>query len=95
MKILIDSDVTKVADFMVNNVRAAELNRVAHAIADLADFVWKPEYIARERKPFFLKWADDINAPESQQPLVSKRPSAARHEVSDLRGVNGRRKSLR
>jgi hypothetical protein len=94
MKIVIDSDVSKVADFMLNNVRAAELNRVAHAIADLADFVWKPEYIARERKPFFLKWADEIKAPESRQLLVSKPRNGVSREASDLQGSNGRRKLL-
>lgn len=94
MKIVIDSDVSKVADFMLNNVRAAELNRVAHAIADLADFVWKPEYIARERKPFFLKWADEIKSPESPQLPASKPRNEASREALDLQGSNGRRKSL-
>lgn len=91
MKIVVDSAVSKVADFMLNNLRAAELNRVARAIAD---FVWKPEYITRERNPFFLKRADEINFPESRRPLVSKPRNGVSREASDLQGSNGRRKSL-
>ncbi len=94
MKIVLDSDVAKVADFMLNNVRALELQRVAHAIADLANFVWAPEYILLEQKPFTLKWAEEISRAELQRPLASKRRNGARREASDLRGLNGQNKSL-
>ncbi|MGA9884030.1 MAG: hypothetical protein WBQ34_09955 [Candidatus Acidiferrales bacterium] len=67
MKIAVESNVAKVADFMLNNLRAHELYDVAQAIAKLADFLWKLEYIDDANKPFRLVWAEDINAAEKSR----------------------------
>lgn len=49
MKILIDGDVAQVAEFMMQNIRARELRRVAHALVQVADLMWtdciQPEQI--------------------------------------------------
>jgi hypothetical protein len=90
MKIIIDPDIAKVVNFMVQNVRALELHRTAHALADLADFVWKPDYVESERKPFTLKWAEEItSSSESPQPSVSTPRQAVDREVSDHQASNG------
>jgi hypothetical protein len=43
MKISIERDVGKVANFMLRNVDARELRRVAHAITQIADMFWTEE----------------------------------------------------
>jgi hypothetical protein len=39
MKIVLDADVDKVAEFMMRNLKARDLRRVAHAVAQIADLV--------------------------------------------------------
>lgn len=96
MKITIEHDVAKVAEFMVGNLRAHDLHRVALAIADLADFIWKPDYIDNPRKPFRLIWAEDIATFESQQPSASTiLPRDSGHGVSGHLDANDASKHLR
>jgi hypothetical protein len=43
MKIILDSDLAKVVEFMLRNVEARRLRLVAIAIAQLANLCWTPE----------------------------------------------------
>ena len=71
MKIVVDSDVSKVAEFMLRNVKARNLQRVAHALSELSDLVWKPEFYEDapvRRRLFSLDSDDDPGLLELRQP---------------------------
>ena len=40
MKIVVDADVSNVAEFMIRNVPAAKLQSVARSISQLGDLLW-------------------------------------------------------
>ena len=72
MKISIERDVGKVAKFMLRNVNAHELRRVAHAITQIADMFWTEEYFNRPLssvRSFRLDFAEpmDICQDRSEQ----------------------------
>jgi hypothetical protein len=58
LKILIEDDVAKVADYMLRNIKMKNLQRVAHSLASLSDLVWEPSYIESDHQPFQLTWPD-------------------------------------
>jgi hypothetical protein len=73
MKILVDDDVAKVAEFMLGNCRAPELYRVACAINRLAEMFWKPDNYPRQQpKSFTLEWGEDL----AKSALSSQRQDA-------------------
>jgi hypothetical protein len=61
MKIVIDADVSQVAEFMMRNVDGSRLCRVAHALAELSDLVWKAEDTqpTERRVPFKIERGND------------------------------------
>jgi hypothetical protein len=81
MKIVIESRVAKVVDFMVNNLKVHDLHYVAHAVAQLADFVLKPEYLAM--------------GAESRRPLTSTKPCEEVRAASDRLDAGDPNTSLR
>jgi hypothetical protein len=48
MKIIVDRDVAKVAEFMERNLIAPKLQEVAHGLAKLADLIWA--HLAHDNK---------------------------------------------
>jgi len=96
MIIEVDPDVALVAKFMIANVKARNLYRIAQAIAKLADFVWQPDYIEDPNKPFHFCWEEPIaNFAGSPQPLVSTGPCEVGPAESDHSDINGANKPLR
>jgi hypothetical protein len=76
MKIVVDADVSQVAEFMMRNVDGSRLCRVAHALAELSELVWKPEDTqpAERRLSFKIERGDDLTksrAVESQPPATT------------------------
>jgi hypothetical protein len=64
MKIVVERNVAKVAEFMMRTVRADDLSRVAHALVQIADLFWQPEKTREElaayRQSFSLERGDDL-----------------------------------
>jgi hypothetical protein len=52
MKICLDDDVGKVAEFMERNLPARKLQAVADALAQLADLIWARHANARDFRAF-------------------------------------------
>ncbi len=73
MKIILDPDVSKVAEFMMRNVKARDLRRVARALAQMADLVWQPELLdlSARLRPFTLSLSDEPRPSESPQQPTS------------------------
>jgi hypothetical protein len=61
MKIVVDADVSNVAEFMMRNVDGSRLQQVAHALADLSDLIWTPEDVrpSTTRRVFRVERGDD------------------------------------
>lgn len=55
MKIMLDSDLAKVASFILRNVEARRLRAVALAIGQLANLCWTPELLD-SCKPRLFNW---------------------------------------
>lgn len=71
MKLKIDPEVAKVAEFMTRNVPATHLQRVARALVQLGNLIWPEHYPDDPYYPIKL----DVDAMEpsavSQQPLTA------------------------
>lgn len=74
MRIVIDGDIALVAEFMLKTVKADRLQEVARSIAQLADLVWEPNYIAKSNKPFKLDWSEDLSKAVLRPQAVSTSP---------------------
>jgi hypothetical protein len=67
MKISLDSEVARVAEFMVRNLKARDLRRVALAIGQIAELVWTDEYLDQpERLRSFRLEASSVHPLASQ-----------------------------
>lgn len=79
MKISVDTDVSKVAEFMIRNVPAAKLQSVARNLSQLADLVWSHHAIPAV-KPFraFQLEQDgpNLNANDATLDLSERRADA-------------------
>jgi hypothetical protein len=79
MKITIDRDVAKVADFMIRNVPAAKLQSVARSLSQLSDLVWAHHAVPTVKafRPFQLEHdGPNLNAIEGPADLL-ERPADA------------------
>ena len=74
MKIVLDSDVAKVAEFMLRNVPASDLQRVAHGLSELADLVWKASDIEPSQKRRIFKIERDGNVIRNSD-VVQQQPA--------------------
>lgn len=86
MKILIDDDVAKVADYMLRNIKMKNLRRIAHSLASLSDLIWEPSYIESDHQSFKLTWPDHDLATCVERPpatsTIHREESRAGSEVS-------------
>jgi len=78
MKIVVDTDVSQVAEFMMRNVDGSRLRRVAHALAELSELVWKPEDVqpSEKQRSFKIERGNDSarnRAVESQPEATTLR----------------------
>jgi hypothetical protein len=71
MKITFDPDVADVASFMLSRVESRRLHQVAHALAQMADLVWRPELydIDPDKRSFRVFDEHEICPSELQRPL--------------------------
>jgi hypothetical protein len=79
MKITFDRDVADVANFMLRHVESRRLHRVAHALAQMADLVWRPELydIDPDKRPFRVFREDGPRPSELQRPLAAISPDGS------------------
>jgi hypothetical protein len=76
MTITFDSDIKEVARYMLQHVQARRLHKVAHALAQIADLVWRPEVydIAPYKRTFRIDMEYDLRPSESRSPLNATLP---------------------
>jgi hypothetical protein len=77
MKLVVDEDVAKVAEFLIRSVKAKNIQRVAHGVAQLADLVFSEEWfraVAPEAVPFTPFRIEEEPMISSQYSDASLRP---------------------
>jgi hypothetical protein len=86
MKLIVDEDVAKVAEFMMRNLPALKLRRIAHGLVELGDLIWRypsmdqPEYtFLLERPTLTPRVRADLSAPQ---------PNATLSRDHDVRDAN-------
>jgi hypothetical protein len=52
MKLIVDEDIAKVAEFMLRNCPAVKLQKIARGLVQLGELIWPEQYPWLER-PFF------------------------------------------
>jgi hypothetical protein len=74
MKLIVDEDVAKVAEFMRRNIDAIKLQRVARALVQLGELIWPEQYPQDRFLPFrqevspLERVADSPQQPDAKLP---------------------------
>jgi len=76
MKILIDADVAKVAEFMMRSIPGTRLQPVACAVARLANCLWSEYYDGKQLMAFEIE-RDQIFGVDQVDPLRQQLASSA------------------
>lgn len=90
MRIFLDPDIDRVAEFLLHNVPAAKLHRVAHELAKLADLLWQEVPEGTRYRPFQWECSDALTAQDVDRSQRRSDTTQPAHQRASQPESNGR-----